>query len=308
MNPIPQFASDLLATCPTSGEGVHNWLFRAARVLHHCRPLEEIEALLEAASHGCGRSVPAREIQAAVRDSKACEYVPGQSQRMSTKGFARGKPSLVAPPRGWPKRNAQVVDAICADGWGLADLWEASPVRLEDNQPNTEAIIDWLFPGNPLLCVGASMRHFDTRRRDDWRGRLHRKQLIVPSPMKAKTGTAKAGHPSAHTLDNTGPRRFLVVEFDEGTFDKHAAVLWHLAGLAPLVLVVMSGNKSLHGWFWVDGCNEGKLRRFMEYATAHGADPATWTRSQFVRMPDGARDNGNRQAVLFFNPLSIQQT
>ena len=302
MNPIPQFASDLLATCPTSGEGVHNWLFRAARVLHHCRPLEEIEALLEAASHGCGRSVPAREIQAAVRDSKACEYVPGQSQRMSTKGFARGKPSLVAPPRGWPKRNAQVVDAICADGWGLADLWEASPVRLEDNDPRTESIIDELFPGNPWLCVGASSRRFGTRRREDWRGSLHGRQLIVPSPMTAKIGTTKAGRTSAHTLDNTGPRRFLVVEFDTGTFDDHAAVLWHLAGLAPLVLAVLSGNKSLHGWFNVQRSPEARQHRFMRYAVSLGADKATWTRSQFVRLPDGLRDNGTRQGIIYFNP------
>ena len=37
-------------------------------------------------------------------------------------------------------------------------------------------------------------------------------------------------------------------------------------------------------------------------AVSLGADRATWTRSQFVRMPDGTRDNGNRQAVYFFNP------
>ena len=298
----------MLTSCPTSGAGVHNWLFRAARVLHHCRSESAIEALLEVASHGCGRNVPAREIQAAVRDSKACEYVPGQALRASTKGTAMGKPRLPAPPRGWPKRNTQAVDAICADGWGLADLWKASPVRFEDNQPRTEAIIDALFPGNPWLCVGASSRRFGTRRREDWRGSLQGRQFIVPSPMKAKTGLTQAGHSSARSLDNTGPRRFLVVEFDECTFDEQAAVLWHLAGLAPLVLTVMSGGKSLHGWFWVSGCDEGKLRRFMEYAVALGADNATWTRNQFVRMPDGSRDNGKRQAALFFNPLSIQQT
>ena len=40
----------------------------------------------------------------------------------------------------------------------------------------------------------------------------------------------------------------------------------------------------------------------MRYAVSLGADRATWTRSQFVRMPDGTRDNGKRQTVYFFNP------
>ena len=38
--------------------------------------------------------------------------------------------------------------------------------------------------------------------------------LIVPSPMTAPMGRKKSGGLSAHTLDNTGPRKFLVVEFD----------------------------------------------------------------------------------------------
>jgi hypothetical protein len=32
-------------------------------------------------------------------------------------------------------------------------LWECSPVRF--GSPHPEAIIDTIFPGNPLLCVGA---------------------------------------------------------------------------------------------------------------------------------------------------------
>jgi hypothetical protein len=48
------------------------------------------------------------------------------------------------------------------------------------------------------------------------------------------------------------------------------------------------------------------LESFMRYAVMLGADRATWTRSQFVRMPDGTRDNGNRQTVYFFNPAVIR--
>ena len=79
-------------------------------------------------------------------------------------------------------------------------------------------------------------------------------------------------------------------------------LLVHLASHAPLVCAVHSGGKSLHGWFNVEGEDEEKTRRFFRYAVSRGADPATWTRSQFVRMPRGTRDNGKVQAVCYLNP------
>jgi hypothetical protein len=67
-------------------------------------------------------------------------------------------------------------------------------------------------------------------------------------------------------------------------------------------MAVHSGGKSLHGWFFCAGECEETLKNFMRSAVLLGADRATWTRSQFVRMPDGQRENGARQTVYFFNP------
>jgi hypothetical protein len=153
-----------------------------------------------------------------------------------------------------------------------------------------------------LLCAGKSHCDFQTRLRSECRGELAALQVIVPNAMTARIGRTQDGKESAHTLENTGPRRFLVIEQDAGTIDEQAAVLLHLAERAPLALAVHSGNKSIHGWFYCVGESEEKLRRFVQYAVSLGADRATWTRSQFVRMPDGTRDNGHRQTVLFFNP------
>jgi hypothetical protein len=142
----------------------------------------------------------------------------------------------------------------------------------------------------------------ETRSRFEWDGKLAAFQLIVPSPMTARVGHTQDGKESAHTLETTGSRRFLVIEQDGGTIDEQAAVLLHLAHRAPLAVAVHSGSKSIHAWFYCSSQPEEKLRRFMGYAVSLGADRATWTRSQFVRMPDGTRDNGRRQAVYFFNP------
>ncbi|HZS17407.1 MAG TPA: hypothetical protein VFA51_05675 [Candidatus Udaeobacter sp.] len=167
---------------------------------------------------------------------------------------------------------------------------------------HTEEIIDALFPGDPLLCAARSNCEFATCSREEWRGKLSALQLIVPNPMTARIGRTQEGKESAHALSITGPRRFLVIEQDCGTVDEQAAVLLHLAERAPLAIAVHSGSKSIHGWFYCVGQPEEKLRAFMQYAVSLGADRATWVRSQFVRMPDGRRDNGTRQSVYFFNP------
>jgi hypothetical protein len=115
---------------------------------------------------------------------------------------------------------------------------------------------------------------------------------------------------SSRCLDNTGSRRYLVVEFDEGEIDTHAALLWHLAQYAPLVCCVHSAGKSLHGWFHVEGEPEERIEEFFAYAVSLGADPATWTRCQLVRLPDGRRngESPRRQAVFYWNPGAIGET
>ena len=294
---LPKFIVGLLAAPPPAGEGVHAWLFRAARHLHAHLPAVEIVALLESQVATCGRHVPHNEIVSAVQNSLACAWQP------------RGNAAPVQPVAKWPGVNKEQRGAILRDHGGLADLWELSRPRIEDNQQHTEEIIDRLFPGNPLLCCGKSNSDFDTKPRDDWRGQLAQLQFIVPSPMSAVTGTTKDGKESKHTLANTGARRFLICEFDTGTTDEHAALLLHLGTFAPLVCAVHSGGKSLHGWFFVAGQLDVKVKKYFRYAVSLGVDRATWTRSQFVRMPDGTRDNGQRQTVFFLNfkPMESNQ-
>jgi hypothetical protein len=292
---IPSFLRDLLATPPRAGEGVHAWLFSVARQLHAHLPAVEIITLLESKVANCGRHVPRTEIISAVQSALASAWQPSQS--------APDKPGAK-----WPDVNQKQRAAIVRNGNGLADLWELSPVPVEDNKRHAEEIADKLFPGNPLLCCGKSNSIFNTKPRESWRGEMSGLQFIVPSPMSGVSGLTKDRRESKHTLNNTGTRRFLVCEFDTGTPDDHAALLLHLGTFAPLVCVVHSGGKSLHGWFFVAGQSENKVQKFFHYAVSLGADHSTWTRSQFVRMPDGTRDNGNRQTVFFLNFKPMETT
>jgi len=204
-------------------------------------------------------------------------------------------------------------------------LWEASPVRLDSDEPKTDQIIELLFPGNPLLCCAWSRHHVDTRVRGNWY-KLQDLQFNVPNPMIAQQGVTQEGKLSAHALSNTGPRRFLIVEFDfassnsdeearlleqlstegQDVKDLCSALLLHLAERAPLALAVYSGGKSLHGWFYCANVPEQTIWRTFQYAVLLGADRANWTPSQFARMPDGRRESGSRQTVYFFNPEVVK--
>jgi hypothetical protein len=287
---LPLWCADIVANPPRSGEGFHSWMFRAARALWKCgRTENDIRAVLENVAATCGRQVSAREIEDALRNS--------HTSAVQSAGL-RGQR--------WPSVNAEQREAIIATGFGLVDLWEFSPIRFENNTSHTEQIIDALFPGNLLLCCAATKDSARTARRDEWRGRMRELQLIVPNPMTAPTGLNQSGEVSHRCLGNTGARRFLVVEQDSGTVDEQSAILLHLAHRAPLALAVHSGSKSIHGWFYCSGTPEEKLRRFMSDAVSLGADRATWTRCQLVRMPDGKRENGKQQTTYFFNPGVIR--
>ena len=63
----------------------------------------------------------------------------------------------------------------------------------------------------------------------------------------------------------------------------------------------------MHGWFLVEGQPEEKVLRFFRYAVSLGADTRLWTPSQFCRMPDGIRDNGNRETVYYLNFRPIEK-
>lgn len=293
---LPPFLRDMLAAPPKAGEGVHCWAFRVARQMHAHLPAPEIVSLLESRLANCGRRVPKSEIVAAVQNSLPCAWQSGN------------KSSQLKPASKWPALNQRLRQAIIRGGGGIADLWELSPIRIEDDLSHSEEIADRFFAPEALLCCGTANSVFDTRPREAWCGELANQQFIVPSPMSAITGLTKDGRESKHTLANTGPRRFLVCEFDHGSLDDHAVLITHLAGYTPLVCVVHSGGKSLHGWFFVAGQPDAKIEQFFRYAVSLGADCATWTRSQFVRMPDGLRDNGKRQTVYFlhFAPLEAK--
>jgi hypothetical protein len=301
---VPAHLREMVAGCPQSGDGVHRWLFLCARQLHSHLSPENIERVLAEAVADCGRDVPDREISDAVRNSDP-----------ANRDISNRIPA-------WPKPDPVKIEEVVRRGPSSTELAAMKPVSVTRERD----FVAELFPGDPLLCCGWSKTQCATRRRSQWGPEIQNLQFIVPSPMSRQWGRTKGvdGHPSQRCLDNTGPRHYLVVECDfteassvgslvkrlgtEGVspIEMCAAVLWELGKYGPLTMIVHSGGKSLHGWFHCLGVPEDHLLRFMRLAVSLGADPATWTRCQLVRMPNGLRpvENGvrTRQQVIYFDP------
>ena len=287
---LPPSVLKILGNVPRAGAGVHRWLLPAAGALKPYRDTEEIKAILRSLTADCGRVVTEHELEDAIRHGRPLD---SSQQSHGERG---------ANPRPTPDREAQQHALRVYQGFNLADFESVSHWPHWGRETPFDFM--WsLYHQRALLCCGPSLRHMTTQTLSDWAWYQGNLQFIVPHPMTAHLGQTMDGRTSPRTKANTGPRVYQVVEFDGRDTPKHeqARYLKALAESMDLVMVVDSGNKSLHGWFKVDGVPGSEVEDWFHFALRLGADPATWTKCQLVRMPQGMRDNGNRQRVLYFD-------
>ena len=292
---LPMWLREELENHPSRGDGLHHWLFTIARHLHSHLVPDSIVGLLGAL---CPQA-EGREIADAVSNSEAVAWQPGLKQwpkerlnwlesattapaptrRASTAPATHGAPA--APPthharhpatHKWPLPDLAEIEAIAIDGPRLADLRAASPYDFSGEQRYTKWLMQRLYPSDSMLCLALAQNKALTLPLSEWLKRhIDMWQFIVPSPMATLTGLTQGGWESWRCLNNTGPRRFLVIECDFSEYAKDgktetrfaglirrlreqgvsvsdmcAAILWHLKEYLPLVMVVFSGGKSLH--------------------------------------------------------------
>jgi hypothetical protein len=97
---------------------------------------------------------------------------------------------------------------------------------------------------------------------------------------------------------------FKIVEFDSLSPDiatnrqLGAARLKYLANYLDLVMIVDSGNKSLHGWFRNNSKFDEEMAFFCKLL---GADTKSMRPAQAVRLPGARRENGKVQSILWMS-------
>ena len=285
------------------GKGMHTSLFS-----YSCRMAEGgvcpdlvVEHLMNS-GEVCDykRTVPDREIEAAVED--AYDNILTSSNR-----------KRIPPLSKYDSAKARgIYDEY---GCSIADLESISP-----QAPPTDVreALTTLYRPDQYLCLGLKVNLFQTKLLSNWLQpgfrRLSDFQFIVPNPMSAEKGLTKDGSGMSYrTYNNTGDRIFIVCDFDLPRAEMQPSLIKHLekyCGAMP-VLVLSSGNKSLHAWWRCDGLSDEDIRLFEDEAASVGADPAILgdaRKNQLVRLPLGTRKNNQKkQAVLFWNPNQKQK-
>lgn len=272
---------------PPDNGGLNLWCLASARRCRNANLSEHEAESRIMAFQGMGhRPLKLNEVRRAVARAYETELAP----------ITTPKP----PKERWQPRKTMTSKAKPGMKRIDADfLMEASPWKIDDGL-TAFCVLSNLFPdAERLLCFGKSAFVFRTMLLRDVQD-LAALQFIVPCYMTKKTGLTQDGKESQHCLDNCDVREYCVCDFDEPASEQHASIIWFLAKFYELVLVLSSGNKSLHGWFRVSADDEAA---FWQLAIRMGADAALMrNRSSFVRSPFGTRESGKIQQVYFFNP------
>ncbi|MDA1066351.1 MAG: AAA family ATPase [Verrucomicrobia bacterium] len=260
-------------------DGFNNHLMGCARALGQHFNQEELREILTACGDAYTRPVETREIE-----------------RVIAKAYDDSPPGNL---KKWPKFDPELVKDICekSEVKSVIELMEKFPSEKAD----IKEILKGLFPHDPLVCFDESPHKCSTKKLSEHLKNDPTKfQFIVPNPMSKPTGLTQEGEESVRCLDNTGPRKYLVIESDKIPMDDQAAVLNYLAEFAPLAMVIRSGGKSLHGWFDCEGQSEGDVYQLMRRGVMLGSDKQMFSKCQLARTPGAIRDNGKRQSVVVY--------
>jgi len=313
-NPLLDRYRTKLATLPASGGGgCHPALLGVASlgVMAGVSP-EGVFRDLREQVHGT-RRVPDREILDAV-DKAAREHPPGMS--------AGNLPARMTRPPVPAFDGAGALRRIVAEGRGVSeeDISARSPVAIDwDPREDAARVIEALYRPDDVLFVGLRdcrpALGRDIRDAAEWINAFHHAPPgadaphIIPNPLTGQPGPTASG--DGQTLRGDAcisQYRFAVVEFDALPREDQLAFWW--AVRLPVVVLVDSGGKSVHGWVRVRDVTCAaewglsiEQHLFRDLLQPLGVDPACKNESRLSRLPGHQRQGTGRwQRLLYLAP------
>ena len=290
--PFSQRTAERLAAMPGAG-GTHRWLAQVASGVRHVLTAEKCFEFLRRCCdvHVAHRCVPDREIAGAV------ELAYGEPSGGNGVNFGRRAID-------WPEANAEVIHRVL-------DKVEPAFDGVSSTGLRPPAVLRELFREGELICTGIDSEHASVRPLAEVLADAELLQFICVNPMRGSLAMNHSGRPSARCQNNVMARRYLVAEFDDPGLGKReqAQLATALGDMAPLVMAVDSGGKSVHAWYAVEAMTRKDQARFFAVACLLGADPTRWDICGWLRMPGGLRSrlDGSRvrQKVLYWSPASL---
>jgi hypothetical protein len=278
-------------------------------------PPKDVAAALRAFTPQGSRRVPDREILEAVE--KAALGRANRPQRGGPPRWRVSAPARQAPPsivrRSFDAAKFMADRLAEGDGHGEADIWAASPVRVETPQEPEEAarLLTSLYAPDDQLFIGDTYGR-TVRTAAEWVARFRAGEPvpphIIPNPVTGMTAMTKNDRPSFRADACVKSFRFAVAEFDGMGREEQLQFWW--AVKLPVCALIDSGGKSLHAWIRVDGVNaaaqwakEVEDRLFGLVLIPLGCDAACRNESRLSRLPGHFRtEKGKWQRLLYLAP------
>jgi len=272
--PFSQRTAARLAEAPVAGE-THRWLAQVASGVSQVLTAQKCFEFLRRCCdvHVAHRPVPDREIVAAV------DFAYGSGVQGSGVQANYGRRAIE-----WPDPNEEVIRRVLETVEPFFDGETSTGMRPSDVLPH-------LFRDSELVCMGADSDRATIRTVENVLCDADTLQFICVNPMRGSLAVNHAGRPSARCQNNVMVRRYLVAEFDDASLSKfqQAQLASALGDMAPLVMAVDSGGKSVHAWYAVEAMARQDQARFFAVACLLGADQTRWDICGWLRMPGGLR-------------------
>ena len=302
-NRLARYHAALQSLPPSGGGGCHPKLLSVAN-LGRWAGVNPDQVAQDLARHVHGtRKVTEKEITGAVVKS-----YDSSSTSTPTIAMRPAAPRLTVD-------GAKLLAGILERGKDFTEgeLLEASPVRI-DWPPAQDAseLLRRLYAATDKLFIGsrfdAGIAHVLSV--GEWMTRFEHgaaiPEHIIPNPLTGEAGRTQAGPPSYRADRCVAQFRFTVVEFDD--MPREQQIRFWAGVKLPVVALLDSGGKSIHGWIWIDAANADDWQRRVEgglfdILTAVGADRACKNESRLSRMPGHFRAEKHRwQRILYLNP------
>ncbi|MDR0727377.1 MAG: hypothetical protein LBF26_00555 [Puniceicoccales bacterium] len=297
---------DLLGRIPPPGKGCHPFLMRVAHAGMRCQHtqgqiFEDIRGAIPVGT----REVPDAEITTAIQ-----KVFRGDNTLTEKKLYEQRR-----KPQRAPTVLPDYLKRVISRGLWIteATLRAKSPVRLPDApESHADVFLCELYDNEEFIFLG---NRYDKcpRQVSEWKKIISHSGMeklphIIPNPLTGKYGKTQEGAPSMRCDDCVTSFRFILVESDSLSRTDQIA-FWATIPL-PIVALIDSGGKSIHGWIRVHGINNldewnqvvkeefygGILRQL-------GMDCACSNASRLSRLPGHFRTEKDQfQRLLYLNP------
>jgi len=250
-----------------------------------------------------------RSIPAGQRAVTRIEIVGAFRKALHDKGVPPDSAICSVLPRVTPELLTRLIRQ--GEGATVADIMRSSPITIpEDPCDQQRIVLEALYRPSEMLFIGERYGS-DIRSAQEWVRLITDKgpqgPHIIPNTLTGDFGETKDGKPSRRADSCVASYRFATIEFDNLSTDEQLA-FWASVRL-PVSVLVVSGNKSIHGWIRVNTPDRESWERDVECElfgarlVPLGVDASCRNEARLSRIPGYTRqDSGRCQTLLYLAP------